>query len=292
MRQSRKLYPSDLTDLQWKHIRIFIPKPRHGGRPRTTDVRLVINAIFYLCRTGCSWRYLPAQFPPWQTVYEYFSKWSHSGVLEKIHHLIRDKIRFKTGKKSFTRVLIIDSQSVKAHYGEDRGYDGFKKVRGRKRHIFVDTSGLIHALQVGSADLNDGFEGCLLFERLSKEQLKQLLHIHADHGYRGSFAEYTNDLLNFYPQLPEKRVNSGQGVYKMIKEKKKKLRGMAPRRWIVERTFAWFVHFGRLHRDRERRTRNSESMIYIAMIQLMLKRLSKLFLLWTFQTASAEAALI
>lgn len=268
-------YPSDLSDLQWELIRGYIPAARRGGRPRSTKIRDVVNAVFYLNRSGCSWRYLPRGFPPWKTVYDYFRRWKKQGVWQRIHDTLRNLIRDQKGKDRAPATLIIDSQSVKAAHGQNRGYDGFKGIRGRKRHVLVDTLGLIHALRVHAANRNDTITGHLVFE--NPFPTHRLKRIYADHGYRGTFVENTATKFGFKPIIPRLRPTSGQGKRKLWwqKIKNRKLRKMAPKRWIVERTFAWFNHYRRLSKDYERITSHSEAMVYIAMTQLMLARLSR-----------------
>lgn len=273
--RARRTYPSDLSDLQWAVIEDLIPHASAGGRPRSTDVREVVNAIFYLNRTGCAWRYLPDGFPRWRTVYDYFAKWKTRGIWNRIHDQIRGFLRIKSSKAEVTSTLIVDSQSIRAHYGEDRGYDGYKRLRGRKRHILVDTLGFIHSVQVHGANLNDGRMGRELFKQLSSENISSLKAVYADSAYRGMFTDHVQARFGFYATTPELRKDTGQGRRTTTAEKKanRKLRNLGPKRWIVERTFAWFNHYRRLSRDYERKTSHSESMIQIAMTCLMLKRL-------------------
>ena len=174
MNQIGRSYPSDLTNQQWDVIKDLIPPARRGGRKRTADVRKVLDAVFYLNRTGCGWRYLPENFPPWRTVYEYFSKWRSTRVLEVICEELSKIARKQSGKEEIPSVLIIDSQSAKAQFGESRGYDGFKKVRGRKRHIIVDTLGIVHGIRISPANVGDVNEG---------------IELYADGGYRHKFAD-------------------------------------------------------------------------------------------------------
>jgi putative transposase len=259
MAQVRSEYPSDLTDEQWKLIREFIPPARLGGRPRSTDIRQIICAVFYLCRTGCAWRYLPKDFPPWRTVYGYFQDWNFSGVLTRIHDCLRKDVRVRAEKDPEASLLIADSQSVRAPKGEARGFDGYKQVMGRKRQILVDTLGLIHAIHVHAANIKDQQGGAVLFERVKPRRLKAL---YVDQGYRGYFCDRAFSLFNFWPTLTSAKVKDPK-------------RGILPekKRWIVERTFAWFGHYRRLSRDYERLTRTSVAMIQVAMSQLMLRKL-------------------
>jgi len=274
MLKVEQVYPSDLSDTQWNAIKELIPSARYGGRPRTTNVREVINAIFYLTRSGCAWRYLPKSYPPWRTVYEYFSNWRRLGLWKKIHNRLRDRLRISQGRDISASALIVDSQSIRAAYGENRGYDGFKRLRGRKRHILVDTLGLLHSVRVHAANLSDRSQGHRLFEGFPQYKRARLDAVFADHGYRGQFVEDLHWDFGFYPTIPALRKNSGQGRRKTAKEKLANRRlGKTPKkRWVVERTFSWFNHYRRLSKDYERKVAHSESMIYLAMTQLMLRR--------------------
>jgi putative transposase len=268
MLRAEQDYPSDLSDQQWDLIKAWIPTARTGGRPRNTDVRQVVNAIFYLNRTGCAWRYLPKSFPPWRTVYGYFIQWMVSGAWTTLHEILNSKTRVMASKNESPSVLIIDSQSTKAHYGEHRGYDGYKKVRGRKRHILVDTLGLIHALRIGPADNSDREEGTHLL-LVNFKPKRKLENLYADAGYSGSFEDRVYGRFEFWPIITKRN----QGNTKIEKRTSQPENNLKPYRWIVERTFAWFNHFKRLSRDYEKKSQVSETMIQTAMMQLMLKRL-------------------
>jgi putative transposase len=271
----QKHYPCELNQTQWEYIKHFVPEARHGGRPRTTNIRDVINGILYVTNTGCAWRYLPKEFPPWKTVYDYFWRWSYQGVWRFIHDSLVKKARQSTGKNETPSYLIIDTQSVKASSGESRGYDGFKKVRGRKRHILVDTMGLIHAIHLHSADLSDTKEGMKVIEKLTSVEQNNLKIMNADMGYRGSF-EFDFEMLYGFSPLILRRQNTGQGKKKSSLERKhwRKTREKikTPKRWTVERTFAWFNGYRRLSRDYEKTAQSSTMMIYMAMTQLLLRR--------------------
>lgn len=272
----RSEYPSNLTDEQWKLILSLIPEARPGGRPRSADVRQIVNAVFYLNRSGCAWRYLPKNFPPWQTVYDYFSRWRIQGVWKMIHEKLIKSARKCVGKKSQPSMLIIDSQSVRAPNGEERGYDGFKKLRGRKRHIMVDTLGFVHGIRIHAANLQDRSQGHLLLENYEEGKFKKLKAIYADNGYRGLFVKEVTQRLGFEPTMPDLPMG-GRGRTKSWKERlahKQRARVVPKKRWIVERTFAWFNHYRRLSKDYERTAKTSEHMVYVAMTQLLLKRLT------------------
>lgn len=269
------IYPSDLTGTHWQFIRPFLPKAKPGGRPRTTNLRKVVSAIFFVSRTGSAWRYLPKDFPPWPTVYAYFSHWLKCGVWQKLHDALVKSWRRHEGKKATPSFGIVDSQAIKALRGEERGYDGFKKIRGRKRQILVDTLGLLHAVKIHAANRSDTQAGCQIFTACSKELLKRLEGIFVDLGYRGTFVTETEKLLGFRPTTSNPDPNLGQGIPKTTREWKKsqRLRDGIGRRWIVERTFAWFGYFRRLTRDYETNVKSSEAMIYVAMVRLVLHRL-------------------
>lgn len=276
MLQIGRQYPSDLSDQQWELIKDLIPRARTGGRPRTTDLRNVVNAVFFLNRSGCAWRYLPKTFPPWKTVYDYFYRWKIHGVWKEIHQTLVARVRVQAGRDEIPSCAIVDSQSVKSSQGEHRAYDGFKRIKGRKRHILVDTLGLIRALRVHAANRHDQKEAHYLLPQLPDSWKGRLESILADQNYRGSFEEYVRMQFGFYPDI-KIRPNSGQGRKKTTAEKLewKKTRPslLFPKRWIVERTFAWLGNYRRLSRDYEVKVSSSESMIYIAMSQLMIQRL-------------------
>lgn len=258
MNQARRSYPSDLTDQQWEVIKDLLPSTRPVGRPRTTNIREVTNAIFYVVRTGCAWRYLPYDFPPWKTVHDYFSKWSEIGIWQKINLALTKMARVQLERQEVPSLGLIDSQSTKSHYGERRGYDAAKKVRGRKRSIIVDTLGLIWSCEVHEANVTDPTGGLSALQKFPSECRYRLKKFIADSVYRWPFDYYAEKVY---------------GLEVQVLERKKHGTNMKPKRWVVERTFAWFNHFRRLSRDYERLTRNSEALIYLAMITILLRRL-------------------
>lgn len=259
----RKRYPSDLTDSQWAALEPWIPLPRPGGRPRHTNLREVVNAIFYLSREGCSWRALPHDFPPWKTVYNYFEQWKRDGTWDRLLTLLRWRVRQKAGRDPDPRVACIDSQSVKtAGGGDEVGTDGGKKVRGRKRHVVVDTLGLLLAVLVTAANVDDARAAPDLFAQLPSAHFARLEVVQAD-------AKYHSPELDRWLRVHHRDyriwvVSRPAGEHRFIP-----LRS----RWVVERTFAWLGRYRRLSKDYEHSPESSEAMLKIAGIHHYLRRL-------------------
>ena len=254
-------YPSDLTDEQWALIRPLLPKPYKRGRRRRVDYRHVLDALFYLERTGCQWRQLPHDFPPWGTVACYFSRWRRNGLWLRIHHTLHAAVRRQAGKKPTPTAAILDSQSVKtSEGGPERGYDAGKNVSGRKRHLLVDTLGLVIACVVHAASVQD-YDGCEAVLDKAQARFPRLKKIWADSRYACLHTPRCVRILYGWVLEIVKRAAGTVGFV------------VLHRRWVVERTFGWFVLYRRLSKDYERNPRVSETMVYVAMIHLMLRRL-------------------
>ena len=254
-------YPSDLTDAQWSLIKPFIPV-YPGGRPRKTSMRDVVDAIFYLVRTGCQWRYLPKDFPPKSTVWGYFNEWRHNGTLDALHDALRDRVRKQEQPGRPRRTASIDSQSVDTSSGgEARGRDNAKNVNGRKRHIVVDSQGLLLAVLVTAGDVDDGAAAAAVLKQLADQPLGKLRLVYADSKYHNHALYVWVADNGWYELAIVRRPKGAKGWVKL------------PIRWMVERTFAWLNQCRRLSVDREKSTRSAEAMIRLAMVHLMLNRL-------------------
>jgi putative transposase len=255
-------YPSDLSDSQWHLIEPHLPV-YPGGRPRKTNLRDVVDAILYLLRTGCQWRYLPKDFPPKSTVWRYFDEWRHNGTLDIIHDRLRQKVRTQEKPYSPRTTASVDSQSVDTTSGgEQRGRDNAKNVDGRKRHIVVDSMGLLLAVLVTAADVDDAKAACQLFPRLEEQPMSQVVRMFADSKYH-NFTLYEWVEANAHWDLAIVRRPEGAKGWVRL-----------PIRWTVERTFAWLGKCRRLTKDREKSVMSSEAVVKLAMIHLMLNRLS------------------
>jgi putative transposase len=254
-------YPSDVTDAQWALVEPHLPV-YPGGRPRKTNLRNVIDAVFYVLRTGCQWRYLPKDFPPKSTVWRYFDEWRHNGTLDTIHDLLRKKVRTAEKPYSPRTTASVDSQSVDTTGGgEQRGRDNAKNVDGRKRHIVVDSMGLLLAVLVTAANVDDAKAAAELFGRLEGQPVGKVRRMFADSKYHNyALYEWVEDNAP-WELVIVRRPDGERGWVKL------------PIRWTVERTFAWLGKCRRLSKDRERSVLSSEAFVKLAMIHLMLNRL-------------------
>lgn len=254
-------YPSDVSDDQWALVESLIPV-YPGGRPRKTSTRDVLDAVLYVLRTGCQWRYLPADFPPKSTAWRYFDEWRHNGTLDAIHDTLRRKVRAAEKPYAPRTTASVDSQSVDTTSGgEHRGRDNHKNVDGRKRHIVVDSMGLLLAVLVTAASVDDATAARQLFPRLDGQPVGKVARVFADNKYH-NHALYAWVEANARWELVIVRRPDGQKGWVKL-----------PLRWTVERTFAWLGRCRRLTKDRERTVRSSEAFVKLAMIHLMLNRL-------------------
>ena len=264
---TQKQYPTNLIETQWQLLLTLLPKPkwRFGcpGRP-PVNLRQVFNGILYLTKTGCQWRMLPRAFGCWQTVYGYFNRWSKQGIFQKIQQALYRRERRSQGRKPTASAGSIDSQSIKtATQGKIKGYDAGKKVNGRKRHLLVDTLGLPICVFVSAADLADRDGLMELLKRYFAAGLRRLRKLWVDGGYRGDTLKMWVSSLKQTHKIDLEVVQRESKGFEVMKW-----------RWVVERTFAWLLNFRRLSKDYEVLTQNSEALIYIAMIHLLIKRLA------------------
>jgi putative transposase len=269
-------YPTDLTDNEWQLIAPLLPESRKPGRPRQHSWRDILDAIFYVLRTGCQWRCLPHDLPKWKTVYHYFWRWRKAQVWARIHTRLREQLRVALGREAQPSAGIIDSQSVKTTgVGGERGYDSAKQIKGRKRHLLIDTEGFVLAVHVHPADVMDR-DGvmCLLPPEHIQVEFPHLAHVWLDAAYNGKDkgSDWIEQHLGWTTQVvkpPPRRVL----VAADIEPTPRPAFTVLPRRWVVERTFAWLGQNRRLSKDYERLCETSEAMVYVAMSRLMIRRL-------------------
>ena len=274
MSEPRHPYPSDLSDAEWALLAPLLPTPKPTGRPRKWSDRLIADAVFYVLRSGCAWRMLPREFPPWSTVFCRFRRWRLDGTLHRAHEVLRALVRQRAGRAAESTAAVIDSQSAKTTGvgGPARGYDGGKRVNGRKRHVLVDVMGLVLAACVHAADVPDR-EGARLLVEAAPAALQSVQRVWADQGYTGSLAEWLHQRRGW--QLEVVRHPARQAWRYGHEDRPPHTFQVLPRRWVVERTFAWLGQSRRLSKDYERLPTTSEAMIYGAMSRLMLRRLTR-----------------
>ena len=261
----RTCYPTDVTDEQWSRLEPLIPAPKPGGRPPTYGRREIVNAVLYQLRGGAAWRMMPHDLPPWGITYYYWRAWRKDGTWERVHNTLRSEVRQAVGKNAEPSAGIVDSQSVKTtDRGGVHGYDAGKKINGRKRHVLVDTLGLVWLVAVTAASTQDR-DGARILLAVLATRMRRLRLIWADGGYAGALVGWVASLRKWGKVRLElvARNPQGKGFQKL------------PHRWIVERTFGWLNRWRRLSKDYEVLTSFNEALIYIVMTRIMLRLLDR-----------------
>jgi len=277
-------YPSDLNDKEWAMLAPLLPSEKGGGRPREVNLRTIANGILYILRGGCAWRMLPHEYGPWSTVYDYFRHWRQCGLWEQINAALRERVRLHSGREATPSAGVIDSQSVKTtERGGVHGYDGAKKVNGRKRHVLVDTLGQLLKVVIHAANVADAEGVKLLLSQTLNYLLPRFKHVWVDAAYRREAREWNLAELGWTTEVVRpagrprgtirKFLEQALGLEEFERRFPKGFR-LLPRRWVVERSFAWLGRYRRLSKDYEYLTSSSETFIYLASSKLLLRRLA------------------